>query len=72
MRLAPIAAALTVGAMAVPALADCDTVAFSDVGWTDTTVNTAIATTVLEGWLDGVTTRDGGDGVSAVRAALGL
>ncbi len=27
---------------------------------------------VLEGWLAGVTTRDGGDGLAAVRAALGL
>ncbi|MCZ7675305.1 MAG: choline ABC transporter substrate-binding protein [Roseovarius sp.] len=27
---------------------------------------------VLNGWLDGVTTRDGGDGVAAVKAALGL
>jgi len=26
----------------------------------------------LEGWLDGVTTRNGGDGLGAVRAALGL
>jgi glycine betaine/proline transport system substrate-binding protein len=27
---------------------------------------------VLDGWLDGVTTRDGGDGLAAVRAHLGL
>ncbi|RMH45247.1 MAG: choline ABC transporter substrate-binding protein [Alphaproteobacteria bacterium] len=27
---------------------------------------------VLEGWLDGVTTRDGGDAMAAVKAALGL
>jgi glycine betaine/proline transport system substrate-binding protein len=27
---------------------------------------------VLDGWLDGVTTRDGGDGLAAVQASLGL
>ena len=27
---------------------------------------------VLAGWLDGVTTFDGGDGLAAVEAALGL
>ncbi len=26
----------------------------------------------LDPWLDGVTTRDGGDGLSAVRASLGV
>ncbi|MDW3117377.1 choline ABC transporter substrate-binding protein [Roseovarius pacificus] len=31
-----------------PALADCDTVTFSDVGWTDITATTAATTTVLE------------------------
>jgi len=32
---------------AAPALADCDTITFSDVGWTDITATTAIATLVL-------------------------
>jgi len=27
---------------------------------------------VLDGWLNGVTTRDGGDGMAAVKTALGL
>jgi glycine betaine/proline transport system substrate-binding protein len=27
---------------------------------------------VLNGWLEGVTTRDGGDGLAAVRSALGI
>ena len=27
---------------------------------------------VLDGWLDGVTTMDGGDGLAAVKDALGL
>ncbi len=27
---------------------------------------------VLDGWLDGVTTKDGGDGMAAVKTALGL
>jgi len=31
-----------------PALADCDTVTFSDVGWTDITATTAATTVVLE------------------------
>jgi glycine betaine/proline transport system substrate-binding protein len=33
---------------ATPALADCDTVRFSDVGWTDITATTAATVTVLE------------------------
>jgi glycine betaine/proline transport system substrate-binding protein len=33
---------------AAPALADCDTVTFSDVGWTDITATTAATTVVLE------------------------
>ena len=33
---------------ASPALADCDTVTFSDVGWTDITATTAATTVVLE------------------------
>ena len=35
-------------AAATPALADCDTVRFSDVGWTDITATTAATTVVLE------------------------
>jgi len=42
----------TLSAMAIiaaaPALGDCDTVRFSDVGWTDITATTATATVVLE------------------------
>ena len=34
--------------LAAPALANCDMVRFSDVGWTDITATTAVATTVLE------------------------
>ena len=34
---------------ATTALADCDTVTFSDVGWTDITATTAATTLVLEG-----------------------
>ena len=30
-----------------PALADCDTLTFSDVGWTDITATTAVTTTIL-------------------------
>ena len=33
---------------AAPAFADCDTVTFSDVGWTDITATTAVTTVVLE------------------------
>ncbi|MEN8837604.1 MAG: choline ABC transporter substrate-binding protein [Celeribacter marinus] len=33
---------------AASAMADCSTVTFSDVGWTDITATTAVATTVLE------------------------
>lgn len=43
---------LTVSALALavagPALADCDTVNFSDVGWTDITATTAATTVVLD------------------------
>mgnify|MGYP002777810303 CR=1 FL=1 len=44
MRLLAAAAILAAG----PALADCDTVTFSDVGWTDITATTAVATTILD------------------------
>jgi glycine betaine/proline transport system substrate-binding protein len=40
--------ALAVTAVASAALADCDTIVFSDVGWTDITATTAATTTVLE------------------------
>jgi glycine betaine/proline transport system substrate-binding protein len=34
--------------VATQARADCDTITFSDVGWTDITATTAVATTILE------------------------
>jgi glycine betaine/proline transport system substrate-binding protein len=40
--------ALAISAMAGAAWADCETVTFSDVGWTDITATTAAATVVLE------------------------
>jgi choline ABC transporter, periplasmic binding protein len=42
---------LTTAALALasaPALADCGTVRFSDVGWTDITATTAVASTILD------------------------
>ena len=47
LRSTLLAAAAT-GALAMPAHATCDSVTFSDVGWTDITATTAVATTVLE------------------------
>ncbi|MCC7321533.1 MAG: choline ABC transporter substrate-binding protein [Rubellimicrobium sp.] len=47
MRLTTTLSALAVIA-AAPALADCDSITFSDVGWTDITATTAATTTVLE------------------------
>ncbi|PKQ04865.1 MAG: glycine/betaine ABC transporter substrate-binding protein, partial [Alphaproteobacteria bacterium HGW-Alphaproteobacteria-10] len=44
---APLAAAMTLAASS--AFAACETVRFSDVGWTDITATTAVATTVLQG-----------------------
>ncbi|MGR3375235.1 choline ABC transporter substrate-binding protein [Salipiger abyssi] len=44
LRLAAVAALLSAGA----AHADCDTVTFSDVGWTDITATTAATSVVLE------------------------
>ncbi len=41
-------AAAATGALALPAHAACESVTFSDVGWTDITATTAVATTVLE------------------------
>jgi glycine betaine/proline transport system substrate-binding protein len=40
--------ALALAAAASQAFADCDTVTFSDVGWTDITATTAATTVVLE------------------------
>jgi glycine betaine/proline transport system substrate-binding protein len=34
--------------LAGPALADCETITFADVGWTDITATTAVATTILD------------------------
>ena len=47
MKLKASLSALTI-AVAGPALADCDSVTFSDVGWTDITATTAATTVVLE------------------------
>jgi glycine betaine/proline transport system substrate-binding protein len=49
MTLKTTFSALVLAALAGPALAqDCDTVRFSDVGWTDITATTAATTVVLE------------------------
>lgn len=40
--------ALALCAAAAPALADCETITFSDVGWTDITATTAATTVVLD------------------------
>jgi glycine betaine/proline transport system substrate-binding protein len=47
MKLKASLSALAI-AVAGPALADCDSVTFSDVGWTDITATTAATTVVLE------------------------
>ncbi|AZQ66026.1 choline ABC transporter substrate-binding protein [Silicimonas algicola] len=47
MRLKSALSALAI-VSAAPALADCDTVTFSDVGWTDITATTAATSVVLE------------------------
>lgn len=47
MRLRTTLSALAIVA-AAPAFADCDSVTFSDVGWTDITATTAATTVVLE------------------------
>ena len=47
MKLRSTLSALALIASAAPALADCDTVVFSDVGWTDITATTAATTVVL-------------------------
>ncbi|TNF23253.1 MAG: choline ABC transporter substrate-binding protein [Rhodobacteraceae bacterium] len=47
MKLKLTVSALALG-LAGPVLADCDTVTFSDVGWTDITATTAATTVVLD------------------------
>lgn len=42
------ALSLTVALAAAPAFADCSKVTFADVGWTDITATTAVATTILQ------------------------
>ncbi len=48
MRSLTAASTLVLTALAAPALADCETITFSDVGWTDITATTAATTLVLE------------------------
>ncbi len=43
-----LSATALAGLMAAPALADCDSVTFSDVGWTDITTTTAATAVVLD------------------------
>ena len=45
----PLLTAAILGLGTGAALADCETIVFSDVGWTDITATTAVATEVLEG-----------------------
>ncbi|MCC5959874.1 MAG: choline ABC transporter substrate-binding protein [Rhodobacteraceae bacterium] len=46
LRLTTLAAAATF--VAAPAFATCEQITFSDVGWTDITATTAVATTILD------------------------
>ena len=48
MNLRQTLSALALTAIAAPAFADCETIVFSDVGWTDITATTAATTVVLE------------------------
>ncbi|MFT5868529.1 MAG: glycine betaine/proline transport system substrate-binding protein [Paracoccaceae bacterium] len=48
MTLRTTLSTLALAAIATQAVADCETVTFADVGWTDITATTAAATTVLE------------------------
>ncbi len=48
MKLRSTLSALALMAFASPALSDCDTVIFSDVGWTDITATTAATTVILK------------------------
>ncbi|MDX5356609.1 MAG: glycine/betaine ABC transporter substrate-binding protein, partial [Rhodobacterales bacterium] len=48
MTMIRLALATALGLSAAPAFADCGTVVFSDVGWTDITATTAATSLVLE------------------------
>ncbi|MFT7252719.1 MAG: glycine betaine/proline transport system substrate-binding protein [Paracoccaceae bacterium] len=48
MTLRTTLSTLALAAIATQAVADCETITFADVGWTDITATTAAATTVLE------------------------
>lgn len=48
MTIKTVSTALTLSLMAGTAMANCDSVTFSDVGWTDITATTAAATVVLD------------------------
>ncbi len=48
MKLKLTLSALALTVFSTPALADCETVVFSDVGWTDITATTAATTVLLE------------------------
>ncbi|MGB5557309.1 MAG: choline ABC transporter substrate-binding protein [Paracoccaceae bacterium] len=48
MKLRSTLSALALMAFAAPALADCENIVFSDVGWTDITATTAATTVVLD------------------------
>ncbi|NNE80763.1 MAG: choline ABC transporter substrate-binding protein [Silicimonas sp.] len=48
MKLKSTLSTLAVLTLAAPAFADCETVTFSDVGWTDITATTAATTVVLD------------------------
>jgi len=43
-----VVSVLALWAMAGTAMADCETITFSDVGWTDITATTAVTTTIME------------------------
>ncbi|WP_407943635.1 choline ABC transporter substrate-binding protein [Maribrevibacterium harenarium] len=49
MKLKQVSLAVSLAAATTVAMADCSTVRFSDVGWTDITATTAVTSTVLEG-----------------------
>jgi glycine betaine/proline transport system substrate-binding protein len=49
MKLKQVSLAMSLAAATTVAMADCSTVRFSDVGWTDITATTAVTSTVLEG-----------------------
>lgn len=48
MKIKSIVASLAMSAFASAAFANCDKVTFSDVGWTDITATTAVATNILK------------------------